>query len=56
MFGAGPVRGDPVVTSALGGRSTSARTDGDLVLAAPLTDADPQRSPAPPEGLWRVGG
>jgi spermidine synthase len=23
--------------------------------AAPLTDADPERSPAPPEGLWRVG-
>jgi hypothetical protein len=24
--------------------------------AAPLTDADPMRSPQPPEEMWRVGG
>jgi hypothetical protein len=23
--------------------------------AAPLTDADPMRSPAPPDEMWRVG-
>ena len=24
--------------------------------AAPLTDADPMRSPAPPDAAWRIGG
>jgi hypothetical protein len=27
-----------------------------LVGALPLTDADPVRSPPPPEETWRVGG
>jgi len=32
------------------------RLQGFIAGAAPLTDADPVRSPAPPDETWRVGG
>jgi signal transduction histidine kinase len=38
MFGSGPASGGTVVERALRGRSASATEDGDLVLAAPVTD------------------
>jgi SAM-dependent methyltransferase len=38
--------------SVLTGRELATFVSG----AAPLTDADPMRSPAPPDELWRVGG
>ncbi len=37
VFGPGPAAADAVVRIALGGRSNSATVDGELVLAAPLT-------------------
>jgi spermidine synthase len=33
-----------------------AALDAFIGTAAPLTDADPMRSPAPPDEIWRVGG
>ena len=35
---------------------SGAELDAFVGSAAPLTDADPMRSPAPPDELWRVGG
>ena len=46
------VRAAPFPRRVLAGTALVAFTGG----AAPLTDADPLRSPQPPEEMWRVGG
>ena len=51
--GRGPARGGPrdVPAQVLGGAALRAFVGS----AAPLTDAEPMRSPDPPDEIWRVG-
>ena len=44
--------GAPFPRRVMSGRGLTVFANG----AAPLTDADPMRSPHPPEEIWRVGG